>query len=66
MEFLPFLLVSKGKRLLARLLPFLKRDAALKILSIVTSNLPVLMSRDPEDVREYFSTFLGSAEKKTL
>ncbi|XP_063748750.1 protein PAT1 homolog 2 isoform X2 [Eleginops maclovinus] len=47
-EFLPFLLVSKGKRLLARLLPFLKHDTALKILSIVTSNLPALMSRDPE------------------
>lgn len=49
-EFLPFLLVSKGKRLLARLLPFLKNNAALKILSIVTSNLPALMGRDPEEV----------------
>ncbi|KAM9336646.1 protein PAT1 homolog 2 [Symphorus nematophorus] len=48
-EFLPFLLVSKGKKLLARLLPFLKHDSALKILSIVTSNLPVLMSRDTEE-----------------
>ncbi|XP_074476340.1 protein PAT1 homolog 2 [Sebastes fasciatus] len=48
-EFLPFLLVSKGKRLLARLLPFLKHDTALKILSIVTSNLPTLMSRDPDE-----------------
>ncbi|KAF3853569.1 hypothetical protein F7725_014257 [Dissostichus mawsoni] len=48
-EFLPFLLVSKGKRLLARLLPFLKNDTALKILSIVTSNLPTLMSRDSEE-----------------
>ncbi|KAK5905928.1 hypothetical protein CgunFtcFv8_001838 [Champsocephalus gunnari] len=48
-EFLPFLLVSKGKRLLARLLPFLKNNAALKILSIVTSNLPALMGRDPEE-----------------
>ncbi|XP_070783174.1 protein PAT1 homolog 2 [Enoplosus armatus] len=48
-EFLPFLLVSKGKRLLARLLPFLKHDTALKILSIVTSKLPTLMSRDAEE-----------------
>ncbi|XP_078136087.1 protein PAT1 homolog 2 [Sander vitreus] len=48
-EFLPFLLVSKGKKLLARLLPFLKHDTTLKILSIVTSNLPTLMSRDPEE-----------------
>ncbi|XP_062416105.1 protein PAT1 homolog 2 isoform X1 [Pungitius pungitius] len=48
-EFLPFLLVSKGKKLLARLLPFLKQETALTILSIVTSNLPMLMSRDPEE-----------------
>ncbi|XP_030255290.1 protein PAT1 homolog 2 isoform X2 [Sparus aurata] len=48
-EFLPFLLVSKGKRLLARLLPFLKQDTALRILSIVTCNLPTLMSRDTEE-----------------
>ncbi|XP_068438825.1 protein PAT1 homolog 2 isoform X2 [Clinocottus analis] len=48
-EFLPFLLVSKGKKLLARLLPFLKHETALKILSIVTSNLPTLMGRDPEE-----------------
>ncbi|XP_060884778.1 protein PAT1 homolog 2 isoform X1 [Labrus mixtus] len=48
-EFLPFLSISKGKRLLARLLPFLKHDTALKILHIVTSNLPTLMSRDTEE-----------------
>ncbi|TKS89845.1 Protein PAT1 -like protein 2 PAT1-like protein 2 [Collichthys lucidus] len=48
-EFLPFMLVSKGKRLVARLLPFLKHDTALKILRIVTSNLPTLMSRDTEE-----------------
>ena len=53
-EFLPFLLVSKGKRLLARLLPFLKQDTALRILSIVTCNLPTLMSRDTEEVGEIF------------
>lgn len=53
-EFLPFLLVSKGKKLLARLLPFLKHDAALKVLRIVTSNLPTLMSRDAEEVGEVF------------
>ncbi|XP_024913776.1 protein PAT1 homolog 2 isoform X1 [Cynoglossus semilaevis] len=48
-EFLPFLFVSKGKKLLARLLPFLKRESTLKILHIVTSNLPTLMSRDSEE-----------------
>lgn len=50
-EFLPFLLVAKGKRLVARLLPFLKRDAALNILRIVTSNLPLLINRDTEEVK---------------
>uniref|UniRef100_A0A1A8I7E5 Protein associated with topoisomerase II homolog 2 n=2 Tax=Nothobranchius kuhntae TaxID=321403 RepID=A0A1A8I7E5_NOTKU len=48
-EFLPFLVVSKGKKLLARLLPFLKLDAALTVLHVVTSNLPTLMSRDTEE-----------------
>ncbi|KAF3704443.1 Protein PAT1 -like protein 2 PAT1-like protein 2 Protein PAT1 -like protein a [Channa argus] len=48
-EFLPFLLVSKGKKLVARLIPFLKRDSALRILHIITSNLPTLMSRDAEE-----------------
>ncbi|XP_032412971.1 protein PAT1 homolog 2-like [Xiphophorus hellerii] len=48
-EFLPFLSVSKGQKLLARLLPFLKNDSALKILHIVTSNLPTLISRDTEE-----------------
>ncbi|XP_035001530.1 protein PAT1 homolog 2 isoform X2 [Hippoglossus stenolepis] len=48
-EFLPFLHVSKGKKLLSRLLPFLKHDPALKILRIVTSNLPTLMSKDTEE-----------------
>ncbi|XP_061086759.1 protein PAT1 homolog 2 isoform X2 [Conger conger] len=48
-EFLPCLLVSKGKRLLARLIPFLSQEAALHILSIVTSHLSVLMSRDTDE-----------------
>ncbi|XP_061562641.1 protein PAT1 homolog 2 isoform X1 [Phycodurus eques] len=48
-EFLPFLVVSKGKKLLARLLPFLKHDSAIKILRIVTANLPTLMSRDTDE-----------------
>ncbi|XP_037546946.1 protein PAT1 homolog 2 [Nematolebias whitei] len=48
-EFLPFLTVSKGKKLLSRLLPFLKHDAAIKVLHIVTSNLPTLMSKDTEE-----------------
>ena len=60
-EFLPFLLVSKGKRLLSRLLPLLKNDAALEMLRIVTSNLPTLMSRDTEEVGE---SFLSAAPKQ--
>ncbi|KAK2820357.1 hypothetical protein Q5P01_023316 [Channa striata] len=48
-DFLPFLLVSKGKKLIARLIPFLKHDSALRILRILTSNLPTLMSRDTEE-----------------
>lgn len=50
-EFLPFLLVAKGKRLIGRLLPFLKRDAAFNVLRIMTSNLPLLMSKDTEEVQ---------------
>lgn len=48
-EFLSCLLVSKGKRLVARLLPFLSHDSALHILSTVTKHLPVLMSRDTDE-----------------
>ncbi|XP_077062016.1 protein PAT1 homolog 2 [Siphateles boraxobius] len=48
-EFISCLLVSKGKRMLARLLPFLSHDASLHILSVVTKHLPVLMSRDPDE-----------------
>ncbi|XP_071403013.1 protein PAT1 homolog 2 [Centroberyx affinis] len=48
-EFLPFLLVSKGKKLLARLLPLLDHDSALNILCVVTSSLPALMSRDTDE-----------------
>lgn len=50
-EFLPFLLVAKGKRLIGRLLPFLKRDAAFNVLRVMTLNLPLLMSRDSEEVK---------------
>ena len=49
-EFLPCLLVSKGKRLLARLLPFLSHDAALHALTMVTTHLPTLMSKDTDEV----------------
>uniref|UniRef100_A0A9J8C0I9 PAT1 homolog 2 n=1 Tax=Cyprinus carpio carpio TaxID=630221 RepID=A0A9J8C0I9_CYPCA len=48
-EFLSCLLISKGKRMLARLLPFLSHDASLHILSVVTKNLPVLMSKDTDE-----------------
>jgi len=36
--------------MLARLLPFLSHDASLHILSVVTKHLPVLMSRDADEV----------------
>ncbi|XP_027014885.1 protein PAT1 homolog 2 isoform X1 [Tachysurus fulvidraco] len=48
-EFLPCLLVSKGKKLLARLLPFLSHDASLQVLRAITTHLPVLMSRDVDE-----------------
>ncbi|KAL6474923.1 hypothetical protein MHYP_G00159630 [Metynnis hypsauchen] len=48
-EFLQCLLVSKGKRLLARLLPFLSQDAARHILTVITTHLPALMSRDVDE-----------------
>lgn len=64
-EFLPFLLVSKGKKLFARLLPFLKHDAAVKILHIVTSNLPTLMSRDAEEVGRCFYMWFSFYSKPT-
>lgn len=57
-DFLPFLLVAKGKKLIARLLPFLKHDSALKILHVVTSNLPALMGRDTEEVVQFFCALL--------
>ncbi|XP_063078099.1 protein PAT1 homolog 2 [Engraulis encrasicolus] len=47
-ELLPCLLVSKGKRLLARLLPFLSHDAALYVLTTVTTHLPLLMTKDQD------------------
>ncbi|KAF5892124.1 protein PAT1 2 [Clarias magur] len=48
-EFLPCLLVAKGKKLLARLLPFLSSDASLQVLRAITTHLPVLMSRDADE-----------------
>uniref|UniRef100_A0A671LQZ4 Protein PAT1 homolog 2-like n=1 Tax=Sinocyclocheilus anshuiensis TaxID=1608454 RepID=A0A671LQZ4_9TELE len=48
-EFISCLLISKGKSMLARLLPFLSHDASLHILSVVTKNLPVLMSKDTDE-----------------
>uniref|UniRef100_W5LM36 PAT1 homolog 2 n=1 Tax=Astyanax mexicanus TaxID=7994 RepID=W5LM36_ASTMX len=48
-EFLQCLLLSKGKRLLARLLPFLTQEAARHILTVITTHLPALMSRDTDE-----------------
>ncbi|XP_056153579.1 protein PAT1 homolog 2 [Lampris incognitus] len=48
-EFLSCLLIPKGKKLLARLLPFLDHDSALEILYVVSAQLPTLMSRDMDE-----------------
>uniref|UniRef100_A0A673KN43 Protein PAT1 homolog 2-like n=1 Tax=Sinocyclocheilus rhinocerous TaxID=307959 RepID=A0A673KN43_9TELE len=48
-EFLSCLIISKGKRMLARLLPFLSHDESMHILGVVTKHLPVLMSRDTDE-----------------
>ncbi|XP_066521870.1 protein PAT1 homolog 2 isoform X2 [Hoplias malabaricus] len=48
-EFVQCLLVSKGKRLLARLLPFLSHDLARHILTVITTHLPTLMSKDADE-----------------
>ncbi|XP_048847409.1 protein PAT1 homolog 2 isoform X1 [Brienomyrus brachyistius] len=48
-EFLPCLLVSKGKRLMARLLPFLSESDAQHVLKVVTDHLPALMNRDTDE-----------------
>ncbi|XP_060794750.1 protein PAT1 homolog 2 [Neoarius graeffei] len=47
--FLPCLLVSKGKKLLARLLPFLSHDSSLQVLRVISTQLPALMSRDVDE-----------------
>ena len=51
-EFLSCLMFSKGKKLISRLLPFLDQAAGLRILTVVTSHIPTLMSRDMDEVDE--------------
>uniref|UniRef100_A0A8D0B165 PAT1 homolog 2 n=1 Tax=Salvator merianae TaxID=96440 RepID=A0A8D0B165_SALMN len=48
-EFLHILLVGKGKRLVARLLPYLSREQAKRILVNVTQHLPLLIQKDVLD-----------------
>uniref|UniRef100_A0A8C4Z3N2 PAT1 homolog 2 n=1 Tax=Gadus morhua TaxID=8049 RepID=A0A8C4Z3N2_GADMO len=48
--FLSCLMFSKGKKLISRLLPFLDQAAGLRILTVVTSHIPTLMSRDMDEV----------------
>ena len=43
---------NKGKKLISRLLPFLDHAAGLRILTVVTSHIPTLMSRDTDEVEE--------------
>ncbi|TRY64746.1 hypothetical protein DNTS_017797 [Danionella cerebrum] len=57
-EFLSCLNVPKGKRLLARLLPFLSHDSAFHVLSVITNHLPVLMSRDIDEGERLLSSDL--------
>ena len=49
-EFLSCLMFNKGKKLISRLLPFLDHAAGLRILTVVTSHIPTLMSRDTDEV----------------
>ena len=51
-EFLPCLLISKGKKLLARLIPFLDHESTLLTLRAVSSHLHALMARDTDEVRD--------------
>ncbi|NXD85441.1 PATL2 protein, partial [Halcyon senegalensis] len=48
-EFLQVLCVRKGKKLTARLLPYLTREQAEKILLTITHHLPFLMKKDMLD-----------------
>ncbi|KAM6951160.1 protein PAT1 homolog 2 [Aplochiton taeniatus] len=48
-KFVPCLLIPKGKRLVARLLPFLSQEDSLTVLRVMTSHLPLLMSRDTDE-----------------
>ncbi|XP_066491539.1 protein PAT1 homolog 2 [Tiliqua scincoides] len=48
-DFLQILLVGKGKRLVARLLPHLSPEQAKRVLAIVTQYLPLLIKKDMLD-----------------
>ncbi|XP_062998484.1 protein PAT1 homolog 2 isoform X2 [Elgaria multicarinata webbii] len=48
-EFLQILLVGKGKRLVARLLPHLSQDQAKQVLVTITQHLPLLIKKDMLD-----------------
>ena len=52
MKFLSCLMFNKRKKLISRLLPFLEHAAGLRILTVVTSHIPTLMSRDTDEVEE--------------
>ena len=47
--FLQALSVGKGKALVARLLPFLRREQAVSLLLAITRHLPFLVKRDMAD-----------------
>ncbi|XP_016393507.1 protein PAT1 homolog 2-like isoform X4 [Sinocyclocheilus rhinocerous] len=59
-EFLSCLIISKGKRMLARLLPFLSHDESMHILGVVTKHLPVLMSRDTDELIRILKEFTAA------
>ncbi|XP_033023711.1 protein PAT1 homolog 2 isoform X3 [Lacerta agilis] len=48
-EFLQILLVGKGKRLVARLLPHLSQEQAKQVLVSITQHLPFLLQKDMMD-----------------
>ncbi|XP_062819273.1 protein PAT1 homolog 2 isoform X3 [Anolis carolinensis] len=48
-EFLQILLVGKGKRLVARLLPHLSQEQAKRVLVAVAQHLPLLIKKDVQD-----------------
>ncbi|KAJ6664096.1 hypothetical protein lerEdw1_008311 [Lerista edwardsae] len=67
-EFLQILLVGKGKRLVARLLPHLSPEKAKRVLATVTQHLPLLIAKDmlDETLPILYSPFSDVIEQLTF